>query len=61
MKEEVDIRCPYCGEIITLAVGWDTVGRIVEDCTVCCCPIEIEVRRDEWGDPLVTAERSDGQ
>jgi hypothetical protein len=61
MNEEVEIRCPYCGEIVTLAMDWDTTGRIVEDCPVCCCPIELEVGRDEWWDPVVTAERSSGQ
>ena len=61
MDEEARIRCPYCGEVITLAMPWDTMGRMVEDCPVCCCPIELDVQRDEWGDPVVLAERSSGQ
>lgn len=61
MDEDIDVRCPYCGERVTLGVGWDTAGRIVEDCPVCCHPIELDVQRDEWGDPVATAERSSGQ
>jgi len=26
---------------------------------VCCNPIELHVRRDEWGDPEVRVERTD--
>lgn len=58
--EESAVRCPYCGEVVTLASAWDQTGRMIEDCPVCCHPIEIEIRRDEWGDPHVTAERADG-
>lgn len=37
-----DIACPYCGEIITLVVD-DSAGtqHYVEDCPVCCKPIEV--------------------
>ena len=53
------VQCPYCGEPITLQVD-DSAGEqdYVEDCTVCCRPIEVrlgwdgdcwrlEVRRDD--------------
>ncbi len=51
-----DIHCPYCGEGITLVVD-DSAGdqRYVEDCHVCCKPIEIRVRVDDGGVPDVQA------
>ncbi|MCL6713602.1 CPXCG motif-containing cysteine-rich protein [Pseudoxanthomonas sp. z9] len=55
-----DIACPYCGEMITLFVD-DSAGEqdYVEDCQVCCRPIEIRVRVDEDGVPAVSVQRQD--
>lgn len=55
-----DIACPYCGEPITLFID-DSAGdqRYVEDCQVCCRPIEIAVDVDEDGVPAVRAWRQD--
>ena len=41
---ETDINCPYCGEIITLLID-DSQGeqQYIEDCQVCCRPINIRV------------------
>ena len=38
------IQCPYCGEAIEVVVD-DSVEQqqYVEDCSVCCRPINIEV------------------
>ena len=39
---EQEVTCPYCGELITML--FDTsVGEqnYVEDCEVCCRPIEV--------------------
>lgn len=35
-------QCPYCGEVLELLVD-DYVPdqRYIEDCYVCCCPIEV--------------------
>ena len=39
-----EVQCPYCGESIELAVD-TSVGdqAYVEDCSVCCRPIEVRV------------------
>ncbi|HET7306799.1 MAG TPA: CPXCG motif-containing cysteine-rich protein [Gammaproteobacteria bacterium] len=45
--EEKDVTCPYCGE--TFGVVLDvTAGdqRYIQDCEVCCQPIEFDVRVD---------------
>jgi hypothetical protein len=40
---EVDVTCPYCGEPLTLEVdeSGGRTQRYVEDCAVCCQPIEV--------------------
>jgi hypothetical protein len=38
-------NCPYCGEAITIWIdsGGGSHQRYVEDCLVCCRPIDIEL------------------
>jgi len=41
----IESQCPYCGEPLTLAVD-ESAGRrqsYVEDCVVCCRPIEVDL------------------
>jgi hypothetical protein len=45
--------------VLELQVEADLLGALVQDCEVCCNPIALDVRRDEWGDPEVRAERTD--
>jgi hypothetical protein len=59
MGDRIEIQCPYCGEVLELLVEEDLRGRLVQDCEVCCNPIQLDVRRDEWGDPVVAVERAD--
>jgi hypothetical protein len=58
---EVEISCPYCGEPVALGID-ETGGRAqiyVEDCTVCCQPIEVTARYD--GEEFeVATRRGDG-
>lgn len=47
---EQDIGCPYCGERITVFIDTSAgAQRYVEDCQVCCRPIEIAVSEDGNG------------
>lgn len=56
----VEVACPYCGEAITLFVDDSVGGQVyVEDCQVCCRPIEIGVSLDEDGVPAVRVWRQD--
>jgi hypothetical protein len=59
MSDVVEIQCPYCGERLELLVEEDLRGRLVQDCEVCCNPIQLDVARDEWGDPQLRVERTD--
>ncbi|MGI9260230.1 MAG: CPXCG motif-containing cysteine-rich protein [Gammaproteobacteria bacterium] len=45
------IDCPYCGETIEVVID-DSVDqqKYVEDCSVCCRPINVEASVDHSGD-----------
>ncbi|TAN04521.1 MAG: CPXCG motif-containing cysteine-rich protein [Rhodanobacteraceae bacterium] len=47
MPEPVTLACPYCGEPIELIVD-ETAGSAayVEDCPVCCNPMQVRVEVD---------------
>ena len=48
--QEMWITCPYCGENITiLADGSVDEQQYIEDCQVCCKPMEIHVSVPENG------------
>ncbi|WP_295541673.1 CPXCG motif-containing cysteine-rich protein [uncultured Thiohalocapsa sp.] len=38
-------QCPWCGELIELTVDCSYGDHVyVEDCSVCCAPIEVTIR-----------------
>ena len=44
LLQENIISCPYCGEMITILVdGSVDEQKYIEDCQVCCRPIDIRV------------------
>ena len=59
MSDRTELQCPYCGELLELEIEEDLLGRLIQDCEVCCNPIQLDIRRDEWGDPEVSVERTD--
>ena len=61
MLDDIQVECPYCGEAF-----WTTVDcsagsqRYIEDCPVCCRPIEFRSEVDGNGDLLaLTTHRDD--
>ncbi|MGE4244341.1 CPXCG motif-containing cysteine-rich protein [Ramlibacter sp.] len=49
--EEHPSHCPYCGESITLLLDTSAQGQTyVEDCEVCCQPLEVAFAVDATGD-----------
>jgi len=54
-----EVQCPYCGEVIEIEVepvsGTQTY---IEDCSVCCHPIQFNIVSGEDG-VEVNASRSD--
>ncbi|MGH8426992.1 MAG: CPXCG motif-containing cysteine-rich protein [Gammaproteobacteria bacterium] len=58
--ETVDIQCPYCGETIEITVDCSVENqRYIEDCQVCCRPINLTVTVDEAGMPVVQTSGED--
>jgi hypothetical protein len=56
----VESECPYCGEPLTFSVD-QSAGRrqaYVEDCVVCCRPIEVRVEVAD-GEAEVSVRRQD--
>jgi hypothetical protein len=50
---EYFFACPYCGEQISMVLDTSVAQQVyIEDCEVCCRPIEVRytVENDEVGD-----------
>lgn len=61
MLEFVEITCPYCGEPFETGVDVSAGStRYIEDCQVCCRPIEFRVRVDAEDGLEVEVHRTDG-
>ena len=51
------IDCPYCGESYELVVDIsETEQQYIEDCYVCCAPIQFTVRVSGTGEFIVLAQ-----
>ena len=60
MIETVSIHCPYCGESYETTVDLSAGSqRYVEDCAVCCRPIEIALRVGDDGELLEVSTTTD--
>lgn len=47
MPDLVNVNCPYCGEAIELVVDASAGSAdYVEDCPVCCRPMQVDVQMD---------------
>ena len=58
-SELVSIYCPYCGEIIEIIVDLSVPHQeYVEDCSVCCRPIVMDVSAAD-GDTSVAVRSED--
>lgn len=53
MIEAIAIHCPYCGESYETTVDLSAGSqKYIEDCAVCCRPIEIALQVSEDGELL---------
>jgi len=56
LLQESVIGCPYCGESITILVdGSIAEQQYIEDCQVCCRPIDLRVSLSADGSCQVEA------
>ncbi|HEV8130872.1 MAG TPA: CPXCG motif-containing cysteine-rich protein [Acidobacteriota bacterium] len=59
MQQTAEIECPYCGESLEIVIDPSVASQTyIEDCQICCKPIQIRVRFEE-GEPQVDAEPTD--
>lgn len=60
MLEMQDIECPYCGEVISLALDASAGSqRYIEDCHVCCRPLTVLLQVEADGDIRVQLQSQD--
>ena len=58
--EAIEIVCPYCGETIEIVVDCSVESQsYIEDCQVCCRPINLTVTVDGDGTPSVQVSSED--
>ena len=58
--DEQTISCPYCGESISLLLDLSlTEQSYIEDCSVCCHPIQVDCVTDNGLLISVTGNRTD--
>jgi hypothetical protein len=58
--QENDIGCPYCGETITILIDESVESQqYIEDCQVCCRPIEVVVYISPDGDSQIEVRGED--
>ena len=58
--ESHEVQCPYCGETIEIDVEvLEDAQSFIEDCTVCCRPIQYEAVPGADGNVEIAATRSE--
>ena len=56
MIDTQEIPCPYCGEMIEIVIDCSVAHQdYIEDCQVCCRPINFDVMVDHEGQATVRA------
>jgi transcription elongation factor Elf1 len=57
---EKSIACPYCGETLDVLIDLTDLGeQYIEDCQVCCKPINFIVSEDNQGEVTVNVYSDD--
>ena len=60
MNEDVVLaECPYCGSPQELILDPGSLGKMVQDCEICCEPWDMTVTRSRSGAVTVHLERMD--
>jgi transcription elongation factor Elf1 len=60
MTDPITIHCPYCGESYEIVVDLSAGSqRYIEDCAVCCHPIEIALKVGDDGELIDVSTRTD--
>jgi hypothetical protein len=47
METSAEVTCPSCGELIELSLDLSVDSQTyIEDCSVCCCPMQVTYEAD---------------
>ena len=58
--ETRNVQCPYCGETVEVDIELlEEAQTFIEDCSVCCHPIQYEVATNSEDEVDVIASRSE--
>ena len=62
MEEEACFVCPYCGEqnFIDIDISAGSKQQFIQDCEVCCRPIEVIVMINADGNVSVDVRNDEG-
>lgn len=53
LGEFVELQCPYCGEVYGTPIDLTDCSRVyIEDCQICCQPIEVTLEVSDAGEFL---------
>ncbi|MBD5779144.1 CPXCG motif-containing cysteine-rich protein [Pelagicoccus sp. NFK12] len=62
LEQDRTVACPYCGEAVGVVINCTlTSQEFVEDCQVCCRPIQFSVMVDEDGEIVDLQARSEDE
>ena len=51
LEQDQTVACPYCGEEVAMVINSTIASQdFVEDCQVCCRPIQFQVSVDQEGE-----------
>jgi hypothetical protein len=57
LETTAEVACPYCGETITLLLDLSVEEQsYIEDCSVCCQPMNVSYRVDDGELAAVSVE-----
>jgi hypothetical protein len=60
LLETVPIVCPYCGQGVEIVVDCSIeIQEYVEDCHVCCKPINFKISVEDDGELRIEARQED--
>lgn len=62
MGNEIEISCPYCGEINIIEIDiTEGLSQIfVQDCEVCCRPVELNISIDRDSNISIEVRNEEG-
>jgi hypothetical protein len=59
MEQEATFTCPYCGEEISMLLDTSVSSQTyIEDCEVCCRPIQVSYETEDDMITSIFADRS---